>query len=62
MKIDAILDLIRSLACSQGFYGRIYHSLISARDNDPDRWADIVEVLESQNFTDDLSVILYFEQ
>lgn len=62
MKIDAILDLIRSLACSQGFYGRLYRELISVRDNDPDRWADIVEVLESQNFTDDLSVILYLEQ
>lgn len=62
MKIDAILDLIRSLACSQGFYGRLYRDLISTRNNDPDRWANIVEELESQNFTDDLSVILYLEQ
>lgn len=62
MKIDDILNLIRSLARSQGFYGRLYQSLISTRDNDPDKWERIVEELESQNFSDDLSVILYFEQ
>jgi len=61
MKIDAILDEIRSLACSQGFYGRLYRSLMEICHNSPDDWDCVVAELEAQHFGDTLDLVLYFE-
>lgn len=59
MKIEQILDIIRGLACSTGFYGRLYQSIMempkSAREN-------YYTYLESLNFASDLDVVLYFEE
>ena len=35
MKFDEILDLIKDLSRSQGFYGRLYASLQELKDEDP---------------------------
>lgn len=60
-KMEQILDLIKSLSCSQGFYGRLYRDLMMLRSDDLDAYNEVVEELESQNFTSDLDVILYLE-
>lgn len=49
-----ILDWCRTLACSQGFYGRLYESL---REN-----REYLQELASQNFTEMLDFVLYVEQ
>lgn len=54
MNRDEILNTIKSLASSQGFYGRLYEQLY---DND-----DALEYLERQNFQDPVDMILFFEQ
>ncbi len=65
MDIEQILAAIRSLAESQGYYGRIYDTLQSVQANDPDKWADkwaeVKETLEAQNFKDTLDMIMFFE-
>ena len=48
-----ILDTIKSLAQSQGFYGRLLEQI---QDND-----EALEYLEQQNFKDSLDLILFLE-
>lgn len=54
MTRDEILHIIKSLASSQGFYGRLYEQLY---DND-----DVLEYLERQNFKDQIDLIMFLEQ
>lgn len=61
MKINDILNEIRELANSQGFYGRLYRDLIELQQNDLERYNSIKEELESQNFHDTLDLIMYLE-
>ena len=59
MKIDQILSLIRSLAMSTGFYGRLYEDIMNMPDDDRQ---DYFDYLESLNFKTDLEVILFIEE
>lgn len=61
MKINDILNEIRELANSQGFYGRLYRDLIELQQNDLEQYNSIKEELESQNFHDTLDLIMYLE-
>lgn len=62
MKMNEILSVIRSLAMSQGLYGRILEAIENLRDyGDPDKYDELVSALEGQNFKDPLDVVLYFE-
>jgi hypothetical protein len=61
MNIEEILGAIRELACSQGFYGRLYEHLIYVKNNEPKQWKDIVKELEAKHFKDTLDMVLYFE-
>ena len=62
MDMDRILDVIRSLARSQGFYRRLYRDLMEIQDQDPDRYDEITAALENEKFRSPLGVVLYFEQ
>lgn len=61
MKMAEILAAIRTLAHSQGFYGRLYRSIMEAQENSPDTYGEIVAKLEAQNFGDAVDMVLYFE-
>lgn len=61
MKIGAILETIRGLAASQGFYVRLYRDLMEVKETDPPRWEKVCHELESQNFRDPVDMVLYFE-
>ena len=56
------IDVIASLASSQGMYERMYRDLMSIKRNDPDRYADILDELESHHFADSVDFILFIEQ
>lgn len=58
MKFDEILDVIRKLSMSQGFYGRLLRDIQSL---DEDSLVEFKEVLEAQNFKEPLDVVFYFE-
>lgn len=57
MKKAEILQAIRSLAASQGFYGRLLIALIS---DEPDSVA-YLEYLEEQNFKDTVDLVMFLE-
>lgn len=61
MSIEEIMSAIRSLAGSQGFYGRLYNELWEMQTNDPDQWEEVKNTLEAQNFNDTLDIVMYFE-
>ena len=62
LNIDEILDVIKDLSHSQGFYGRLLNSIMEFKESYPDNWNDVVNELESHHFTCPLDVVLYFEQ
>ena len=57
MKKKEILNAIKSLAASQGFYSRL---LISLSSNEPDSVA-YLEYLEEQNFKDVVDLVMFLE-
>ena len=61
MKIEDIMRTIKKLAFSQGFYGRLYAHLIEARENFPDKWSEIVEMLEGQHFSGPVDMVMFLE-
>lgn len=61
MDIEQIMAAIRSLAQSQGYYGRLYNELLEMQTNDPDKWEEVKNTLEAQNFNDTLDMVMYFE-
>lgn len=58
MKMNQIMDTIKMLSMSQGFYGRLYRQIMELDAEDYDR---VAEELESQNFSDAVDMVLYFE-
>lgn len=61
MSFDEVMDVIRSLARSQGSYGRLYYSILEMKKNNPDEYAYFKADIEGQEFTDIVDVIMYFE-
>lgn len=61
MNISQILSAIKSLASSQGFYGRLYNDLVNIRNTAPELWKEVVDELEGQKFRDTVDMVLYFE-
>ena len=58
MNRQQILDTFRSLAKSQGFYGRLLDYIYSMEEGDQDRY---LSHLEQQKFRDSVELILYLE-
>ena len=52
-----MISTIKSLACSQGFYGRLYRDIQDLESNDLD---DLIESLPDFK-KDSLNVVFYFE-
>jgi hypothetical protein len=61
MSRDQILQEIKSLAMSQGSYGRLYHQLMVMKDQEEDAYEECMTTLENQNFKDALDMVYYFE-
>lgn len=61
MKMNDIMNLLFRLGMSQGYYHRLYHSIRELECVNPEAYAELVEDLEAQNFTDGLGIVLYFE-
>ena len=56
-----ILDTIKSLACSQGFYGRLLSSLMELKDNNSDAYNELMESWENENFSDAVDFVMFIE-
>ena len=58
MKREQILDTFRSLARSQGFYGRLLEAIDRLTYEERE---DYLTALEEQNFSDALDLVLFVE-
>ena len=61
MNREQIMETIRQLAHSQGSYGRFYRDLCEMREEDPDRFEEVMTLLEEENFKDAVDLIMYLE-
>ena len=61
MKMEDILNVIRELASSQCFYGRLLASMETMEEMFPQDYEKVVEELESQNFQNAVDLVMYFE-
>lgn len=57
MKFEEILNGIRELAKSQGFYGRLYRDLME----DDELMENFKKATERQNFTDIVDFVMWLE-
>lgn len=57
MNRQQILNAIRTLAMSQGFYGRLYEFVTSGTDEAE----EYLDNLEEQNFGDSVDMVMYIE-
>lgn len=56
-----VLNVLNELSHSQGFYGRLLRDLSEIKEYEPERFNLIVMEIESQEFTNALDVVMYFE-
>lgn len=61
MTREEILDTIKSLSHSQGFYQRIYDAMEELKQNDPEQYELFMKNLEAQDFKDEVDLVLFFE-
>lgn len=61
MKMNEIISIIEMLSHSQGFYGRLLRSIYELKQENETAYNELKDYLESQNFSDSLDVILFFE-
>lgn len=61
MKMNEIISVIEMLSHSQGFYGRLLRSIYELKQENEKEYNELKNYLESQNFSDSLDVILFFE-
>ena len=57
MNKEQILDAIRSLAASQGFYGRLYDALTNGSEQSD----EFLATMEEQNFGDVVDMVMWLE-
>ena len=58
MKRKDIMEAIELLSGSQGFYSRLLDAIL---DLDEDRYNDLMDDLEKQNFKDVIDLVFFFE-
>ena len=56
-----VIDIIDTLSHSQGFYGRLLRDIYELKKYEPEMFAMFVNEIESQNFTNTLDIVMYFE-
>ena len=61
LTMDDILKGIKSLAKSQGYYGRLYKTLMDLKENNPEQYDEIVYEFESQEFNDIVDFVMWIE-
>ena len=61
MNVLQVLDVIRDLSHSQGFYSRLYETILELKQNDEAAFNEFTKAVEAQNFRDSVDVVLFFE-
>ena len=61
MNVLQVIDVIRDLAHSQGFYSRMYQRILELKRTDPECFENFKNEVEAQNFKDPIDVVMFFE-
>ena len=61
MNVLQVIDVIRDLAHSQGFYSRMYQRILEMYGTEPESFESFRREVEAQNFKDPLDVVMFFE-
>ena len=56
-----VIEVIKVLAKSQGFYSRLYQNIRENIVPDEDKYENFQQFCEQQNFKDAVDLVLYFE-
>lgn len=59
--IEQVVDVIEMLSYSQGFYGRLLDEIMYIEENEPRKYEVFKQIIEAQEFTDPVDVVLFFE-
>lgn len=59
--MELFLETIKTLAPSQGFYGRLLAQVEELKEESPVAYKELTEEMNKQNFTDTLDVIFFLE-
>lgn len=60
--VDRVIELIRDLSYSQGFYGRLLERVLYMKEYEQENFERFKEIIEEQDFKDPVDVVLFFEQ
>ena len=60
-EFDDVINIIDTLSHSQGFYGRLLRDIYELKKYEPEMFMMFVKEIESQNFTNVLDIVMYFE-
>ena len=60
-EFNDVIGVINMLSYSQGFYGRLLRDIYELKEYEPEMFMMFVDEIESQNFTNALDVVMYFE-
>lgn len=60
-EFNDVIDIINTLSHSQGFYGRLLRDIYELKRYEPEMFMMFVNEIESQNFTNVLDIVMYFE-
>jgi hypothetical protein len=60
--VEEVIDVVRSLAQSQGSYSRLLEQILYFQEYEPDTFDEFKRVVEEQHFKDPVDVVLFFEQ
>lgn len=60
--VDQVIELVRQLSRSQGYYGRLLERILYLQEYEPEAFEEFKNVIEEQHFKDPVDVVLFFEQ
>ena len=61
MNREEILNAIRSLAMSQGRYGRLMRRIEYLQEENPNEYEYLMEALENEHFEDAVDLVMFLE-
>lgn len=58
---EQVIDVIKMLSQSQGFYGRLLEEIKYIEENDPMSFEVFKDMIEKEEFENPVDVVLFFE-
>ena len=59
--VDQVVEVVKMLSHSQGFYGRLLEEILYIKENEPEKYEEFKYIIEQQEFQNPVDVVLFFE-